>query len=102
MTPQLKRLAYKFCIAVTVVIAVTMILCGKVLAEERGENILQGTQYKSVMLESGESTITVQVDEGKIVFDRQAVAELLNIKRYIRFTPFAAAEYFISCVKEVI
>lgn len=97
----MKRLLDKFCIAVTVVVAVTMILCGKITTEERGENMLQGTQYKSVMLENRDDTISLHVDEGEVVFSKQAISDLLAYKRFVSFTPLSAVSYFIRCASEL-
>ncbi|MCM1364212.1 MAG: hypothetical protein NC122_04715 [Faecalibacterium sp.] len=98
----MKRLFDKFCIAVTVIAAVTIILCGKVTAEQQGEKIMQGTEYKSVMLESSDNTITVQVDESDFTFNKSLLNSMSKYKRYISLTPFGTIAYFVDCVNELI
>lgn len=96
---EIKKVLDKFCIAVTVVLFVTIVCCGKLTAEQRGEKMIYGTEYKSVMLEKGDDKISVSVDENKISFDMPLAERLSKYKDYISLTPFYAVNYFVDCVK---
>lgn len=103
MKREIKKLTDKFFLAVTVIAAVAAIFCGKAAARERGEMILQGTPYKSVMLESSESAITVRVDGEKHSFDKGIIDEILSYRqKLVRFSPFGSVAYLISCVEELV
>lgn len=95
---SLKRIFDKFCMAITIVTAISIILCGKIATEEQGEKVLKGTEYKSVMLQNNESTVTVQVDEQSINFSKDILKELEKYEKYLFFTPFG---YCKACFQKL-
>ena len=84
----IKNVLEKFLLAVTVCTVAFIIMGGKIAVEQSGKQMIDGTNYVSVMLENNEKTIDLRANDNVLSFDKSVIEFLTAVKKEIKLTPF--------------
>ena len=96
----MKKAIRKFILTNSIILCLSLIILGAVTVKQRSDYNMYRSDYTVLSLNKKDDNITLNVNgKQRAEFDFSPLSRLESKKKYLKYTPFGSAYYFIESTK---